>query len=106
MKFSIPLPTNDLYCPKLGCTVYDYIFRGWNQPIIGTFVLPIGELMTALKKEREEETGVIRDINEKLEAILNSDPAMIVKSYNTNTNINSTIVDDDDNYSDNADIQK
>ena len=62
--------------------------------------------MTALKKEREEETGVIRDINEKLEAILNSDPAMIVKSYNTNTNINSTIVDDDDNYSDNADIQK
>jgi hypothetical protein len=33
---------------------------------------------------------------------------MIVKSYNTNTNINSTIVDDDDNYSmsDNADIQK
>lgn len=49
LKFSIPLPTNELYCPRLGCTVFDYIFKGWNQPIIGTFVLPIGELMRDLK---------------------------------------------------------
>lgn len=42
IKFSIPLPTDKLYCPTLSCTVYDYIFKGWNQPIIGVFTLPIG----------------------------------------------------------------
>jgi hypothetical protein len=104
LKFSIPLPTNELYCPRLGCTVFDYIFKGWNQPIIGTFVLPIGELMRDLKKERAEETAVIRDINTKLDAILNQDPNMIVKSYSTN--INATLIDEHDEYSDNEDIQK
>jgi hypothetical protein len=56
MSFNIPLPTDPLYCPKLGCTVYDYIYKGWNQPIIGNFVLPLGDLMLALKQERAEET--------------------------------------------------
>jgi hypothetical protein len=83
--------------------VYDYIFRGWNQPIIGNFVLPIGDLMRDLKKERQEETAVIRDINQKLQGILDQDPSLIVKSYSTN--INATLVEEDD-YSDNEDIQK
>ena len=62
MCFTIPLPTDPLYCPKLGCTVFDYIYKGWNQPIIGNFVLPLGDLMLALKAEREEETAIIEDI--------------------------------------------
>jgi len=56
MKFSIPLPTDPLYCPKLTCTVYDYVFKGWNQPIVGNFTLPIGDLMQDLIRERQEET--------------------------------------------------
>jgi hypothetical protein len=32
---------------------------GVNQPIIGNFVIPVGELMLALIKEREEETAEI-----------------------------------------------
>jgi hypothetical protein len=32
MKFGIPLPTDPLYCPRLACTVYDCIFKGWSQP--------------------------------------------------------------------------
>jgi len=37
--------------------------------------------MRDLKKERAEETGVIRSINEALDGILNQDPNLIVKSY-------------------------
>jgi hypothetical protein len=59
MKFQIPLPTKDLYCPKLSCAVYDYIFKGWNQPMIGVFTLDVGKLMNDLKAEREEETSII-----------------------------------------------
>ena len=58
--------------------------------------------MRELRKERQEETQVIRDINEKLDAILNQDPNLIVKSYNA-TNINATLVEEDE-YSDNEDI--
>jgi hypothetical protein len=64
------LPTDDLYCPKLSCTVYDYIFKGWNQPIIGVFALPIGQLMLDLIAERQEETSIMLDIEEKLDIII------------------------------------
>lgn len=30
MKFSIPLPTDPLYCPRLSCSVYDQIFKNWS----------------------------------------------------------------------------
>jgi hypothetical protein len=56
MTFSIPLPTDPLYCPKLACAVYDYIFKGFNQPLIGVFTVPIGKLMLDLKEERRVET--------------------------------------------------
>jgi len=62
MKFNIPLPTDPLYCPKLGCAVYDYIYKGWNQPMIGVFTLPIGQLMLDLIAERQEETAIMIDI--------------------------------------------
>ena len=52
MKFNIPLPVDPLYCPRLACAVFDCIFRGWSQPLIGNFDIPIGELMLELAAER------------------------------------------------------
>lgn len=54
VKFNIPLPTDELYCPALSCTVYDQVFLGFSQPIVGTFTIPLGEIMTAQKAERKE----------------------------------------------------
>lgn len=82
MNFSIPLPTDPLYCPKLACAVYDYIFKGFNQPMIGVFTVPIGQLMLDLKEERRSETAVIQNINEELEKLLKSDD--FIKSYSLN----------------------
>ena len=42
-----------------------------NQPLIGVFTVPIGQLMLDLKDERREETQIIEDINVELEKILN-----------------------------------
>jgi hypothetical protein len=56
MNFSIPLPVDPLYCPRLACQVYDNIIKGLNQPLIGTFTVPIGELMLEMKDERMRET--------------------------------------------------
>jgi hypothetical protein len=53
MFFNIPLPVDKLYCPMLSCIAYDYIFRGWSQPEIGVFTIPIGQLMLDLIEERK-----------------------------------------------------
>jgi hypothetical protein len=66
MKFSIPLPVDPLYCPRLTCQVFDNIYRGFNQPLVGVFTIPIGQLMLDLKAERLEETAIIEGINNKL----------------------------------------
>ena len=74
MKFTIPLPVDDLYCPRLACSVYDNIFRGFNQPLIGVFTLPIGQLMMDLAEERKTEIQVIKDIVNEINKI-QGDPA-------------------------------
>jgi hypothetical protein len=59
IKFNIPLPTDSLFCPRLSCAVHDYIFKGFSQPMIGSFIIPVGDLIHALIAERAEETAAI-----------------------------------------------
>lgn len=44
-----------MFCPKLACEVYDYICKGLSQPIVGSFVIDIGEILQSQIKAREEE---------------------------------------------------
>lgn len=101
MKFNIPLPTDPLYCPKLGCAVYDYIYKGWNQPMIGVFTLPIGQLMLDLIAERQEETEIMLDIGTKLDEIIKNAQAAPTGSAGTSAmpSINASMADLDDAYS-------
>ena len=49
------LPTDGLYCPKLSCDVYDYVFRGFNQPLLGTFAIPIGKILEETVQKQKDE---------------------------------------------------
>ena len=60
MKFLVPLPIDPLYCPRLSCQVYDTVFAGFSQPIIGNFTIPIGDLIHELAAERRAETHALR----------------------------------------------
>jgi len=64
ITFSIPLPENLLFCPRLAMTVYDSIAMGYKQPIIGTFVIDVGQLMLDLAAERKRETEDLRYVVE------------------------------------------
>jgi hypothetical protein len=86
MTVSLPLPTEELYCPKLACTVFDNIFLGWNQPMVGVFTIPIGQYMTELKEERARETQMIEHINDALAEIL-GDGAPGVQNFGKQSNI-------------------
>jgi len=45
IRFTLPLPGDPLYCPKLQCSVYDNIFKSFLQPLLGVFTIPIGEIL-------------------------------------------------------------
>ncbi len=62
IEFAAPLPVDILFCPRLSVSVYDNIAMGLAQPLIGSFVIPIGDLMHALIKERNEETQALEDV--------------------------------------------
>ena len=53
----------------MSCQVYDCIYTGWSQPIIGNFTIPIGTLIHDLKRERDEETAALERMVEGLEKI-------------------------------------
>ena len=91
MNVTLPLPTDPLYCPKLSSTVYDYIFLGWNQPMIGVFTIPIGQYMLDLQEERRRETAVIADINEQLGKILEAGEVAVPNFIADDSGINKTI---------------
>ena len=57
IKFKISLPTDPLYCPTLTCGVYDYIFKGISQPMIGNFTIPLGKKLIRDKEQRKVESN-------------------------------------------------
>lgn len=50
------LPKDNIYWPWLSCTVYDHCMWGFAQPTLGTFNLPLTEvLIPKIDKAAEEE---------------------------------------------------
>lgn len=67
MSFKVALPTDELYCPKLVVNVFDFMYKGMkNQPIIGSFNIPVGQLIKDLKDENDRE---LEDLRKALEEI-------------------------------------
>lgn len=62
IEFNAPLPVDILFCPRLSCSVFDNIAMGLSQPLIGTFVIPVGDLMHDLARERAEETAALEEV--------------------------------------------
>lgn len=70
IKFSIFLPSDPLYCPSLTCGVYDYIFKGVSQPLVGNFVIPIGDLQHLQDDLFEKENDTTLKIIKRLERLI------------------------------------
>lgn len=70
VTFHVDLPTDPLFCPKLSCDVYDYIYKGLNQPLLGTFTISVGDIITKTRKERDDlistTESIIKYLNDKL----------------------------------------
>jgi len=62
IEFDLELPTEELYCPRMACSVFDSIMGGLVQPTIGTFVINIGALIIELAEERKRETEALENV--------------------------------------------
>lgn len=45
IDFKVNLPSEALFTPNMTCTVHDQVFMGMSQPTIGSFHIPIGDIM-------------------------------------------------------------
>jgi hypothetical protein len=64
------LPSSSLFCPKLSCDVYDMVFKGFVQPLLGTFSLAIGDILEETKKNEIEELEESEHIIKQLKQVL------------------------------------
>lgn len=62
IEFNLLLPVQELFTPRLACTVFDSIAMGLQQPTVGNFVIDVGKLMRDLAEERERETEDLRKV--------------------------------------------
>ena len=58
VEFDVKMPVDPLYCPSLGAAVYDTLFMGLSQPLLGTFSINLGEIFHS-KKSKEERQKLI-----------------------------------------------
>lgn len=70
IKTKLPLPVERLYCPRISCVVYDEIFKGLIQPLLGTFTIPIGDLMHELMDEMPLIEQNLQKVKLKIDEIL------------------------------------
>ncbi len=92
IKFLVPLPVDKLYQPRMLCTVNDYIFKGFNQPLLGSFIIPVGDLIDDLADERRRETQAIAEVLEELENIIQGRGIM---SYSINVDDRAESMNED-----------
>ena len=45
ISFSVPMPKDHLFAPRMSCRVYDKVFKGMSGQLIGVFTIPTGDIM-------------------------------------------------------------
>jgi hypothetical protein len=54
LNIDVSLPVDPDFCPAMTGAVSDYILKGASQPLIGTFSIPLGEIMKQTKAEMDK----------------------------------------------------
>lgn len=52
ISFEVPLPIKDLFTPAMSCKVSDKIFKGLTGQLIGTFNIPLGDILRKIRVNR------------------------------------------------------
>ena len=82
-EFKVVLPNEKLFCPSLAVVAYDYIFRGISQPTIGTFSIPVGEIMHETLERRASHLKRCKTVEALLQMSLNQECSLDANGLKT-----------------------
>lgn len=63
------LPRDPAFCPAMTAAVYDYIFKGVVQPLIGTFSIPLGDMITQTSQEMDRRIEKLTKMYYQIQAL-------------------------------------
>ena len=72
IKFTCQLPMDPLYSPALSCSVFDCLFMGMSQPLLGSFSVNLGEIYHL--KRGLASTSMIGEPLARTQTIVQHDP--------------------------------
>jgi hypothetical protein len=78
ISFNVPLPLDPMFAPSMACRVYDKCFLGFDAALVGTFTIPIGDLMVEQDQEYRDNIQMLEEKITALEAHLDG---MAVQDY-------------------------
>mmetsp|Transcript_26555 Transcript_26555/g.23533 ORF Transcript_26555/g.23533 Transcript_26555/m.23533 type:complete len:547 (-) Transcript_26555:46-1686(-) len=61
INLELNLPEKLEYCPAMSCAVFDFIFRGMGQPLLGNFSIPLAKY---IKKSRDKMDKELKELNQ------------------------------------------
>ena len=65
IKFDLNLPKDEIFMPELQCEIYDHLFSGFINPLLGVFLLNIKQLIKNTNKQINEDMNItINQVNE------------------------------------------
>jgi len=94
IKCTIRLPKDPIFCPSLACTVYDYTMGGWSQPMLGSFSIPMADIVHNIintlkdnfdteRKFRKELDQFLDKINRKVSPSKEGDTTIDMDAYSS-----------------------
>ena len=76
----------------MACRVFDKVFKGFSGQLIGTFTIPIGEIMVAQREDYEKNCQMLDKLINDLEDVIEG---KVVLDYEpVNKNVDSKFIDD------------
>ena len=70
ISFSVPMPVDPLYAPSMACRVLDKVFKGFSGQLIGSFSIPIGQIMIDQKAEYDKNCAALDEVIRQLDDVL------------------------------------
>ena len=83
VKFDLNLPKEEIFMPELQCEIYDHLFSGFINPLLGIFLLNVKRLIKETNKQIDEDMKITQN---QVNILRNS--GIITKSIIQNLNEN------------------
>ena len=97
IKFTVNLPTEDIFMPEFQCDIHDTVLGGLSQRLLGVFLINVRNIISETKRLYRLEIDNAEEEYEKLKNRKNSEPSLeIGMSERDSTQMNLLLPEDEE----------